>query len=102
MRLQNIHRLSVSHNKSSVKRIDTLPSRLQSEGMTNTPANILVLGGTGKTGSRVARKLTTLGLSVRTAAPNGADARFNWDDPATHSPALADVDRVYLVAPVLR
>jgi uncharacterized protein YbjT (DUF2867 family) len=70
--------------------------------MTNAPFNILVLGGTGKTGSRVARKLTKLGLSVRTAAPNGADVRFDWDDPATHSPALADVDRVYLVAPVLR
>src|SRR5229473_7688242 len=70
--------------------------------MTNAPSNTLVLGGTGKTGSRVAGKLTKLGLSVRTAAPNGADVRFDWDDPATHSPALADVDRVYLLAPVLR
>src|SRR5262245_33565602 len=71
--------------------------------MTNAPSSTLVLGGTGKTGSRVARKLTKLGLlSVRTAAPNGADVRFDWDDPATHSLALADVDRVYLLAPVLR
>src|SRR6266852_6578367 len=70
--------------------------------MTNAPSNTLVLGGTGKTGSRVARKLTKLGLSVRTAARNGADVRFDWDDPATHSPALADADRVYLLAPVLR
>jgi len=61
-----------------------------------------VLAGTGKTGSRVAGKLTKLGLSVRTAARNGADVRFDWDDPATHSPALWDVDRVYLVAPVMR
>src|SRR5882757_10573542 len=70
--------------------------------MTNAPSNTLVLGGTGKTGSRVAAKLTKLGLSVRTAAPTGADVRFDWDDPATHSPALADADRVYLLAPVLR
>src|SRR5258705_6503893 len=70
--------------------------------MANEPSRTLVLGGTGKTGSRVAGKLTKLGLSVRTAAPNGADVRFDWDDPATHSPALADVDRVYLLAPVLR
>jgi uncharacterized protein YbjT (DUF2867 family) len=69
--------------------------------MTNTHSNTLVLAGTGKTGSRVARKLIKLGLSVRTAARNGADVRFDWDDPTTHSPALAD-DRVYLVAPVLR
>jgi uncharacterized protein YbjT (DUF2867 family) len=70
--------------------------------MTNAASNTLVLGGTGKTGSRVAAKLTKLGLSVRTAAPNGADVRFDWDDPTTHSPALAGVDRIYLVAPVLR
>jgi uncharacterized protein YbjT (DUF2867 family) len=62
----------------------------------------LVLAGTGKTGSRVAAKLTKLGLSVRTAARNGADVRFDWDDPTTHSPALEDVDRIYLVAPVMR
>src|SRR5258708_27702790 len=70
--------------------------------MTNQPSNTLVLAGTGKTGSRVAAKLTKLGLSVRTGARNGADVRFDWDDPATHSLALADVARVYLVAPVLR
>ena len=70
--------------------------------MTNAPSNTLVLAGTGKTGSRVAAKLTKLGLSVRTAARNDADVCFDWDDPTTHSPALADVDRVYLVAPVMR
>src|SRR5712691_3198029 len=70
--------------------------------MANEPSRTLVLGGTGKTGSRVAGKLTKLGLSVRTAAPNGADVRFDWDDPATHRPALEGADRVYLVAPVMR
>jgi uncharacterized protein YbjT (DUF2867 family) len=61
-----------------------------------------VLGGTGKTGSRVAANLTKLGLGVRTAARDGADVRFDWDDPTTHRLAVADVDRVYLVAPILR
>ncbi len=70
--------------------------------MANAPSCALVLAGTGKTGSRVAGRLAKLGLSVRTAARNGADVRFDWDDPATHSPALRDVDRVYLVAPVMR
>src|SRR6266702_5471216 len=70
--------------------------------MADPPSRTLVLAGTGKTGSRVAGKLTRLGLSVRTAARNGADVRFDWDDPATHSPALRDADRVYLVAPVMR
>src|ERR1700737_5632966 len=70
--------------------------------MANARSNTLVLAGTGKTGSRVAAQLTKVGLSVRTAARNSADVRFDWDDPTTHSPALADVDRVYLVAPALR
>jgi hypothetical protein len=100
--MQNVHEASVSRKESSVKHIDSLSHRWQDRVMTNAPSNVLVLAGTGKTGSRVAAKLTKLGLSVRTAARNGADVRFEWDDPTTHSPALKDVDRVYLVAPVMR
>jgi uncharacterized protein YbjT (DUF2867 family) len=70
--------------------------------MANSSARPLVLAGTGKTGSRVAAKLAKFGLSVRTAARKGADVRFDWDDQATYRPALQDVDRVYLVAPVMR
>jgi uncharacterized protein YbjT (DUF2867 family) len=70
--------------------------------MTNTSSIALVLASTGKTGSRVAGRLAKLGLSVRTAARNGADVRFDWDDPATHRPALEDAGRIYLVAPVMR
>jgi len=70
--------------------------------MTNTPSDTLVLGGTGKTGSRLGPKLATLGLGVRTAARHGADVRFDWDDAATHRAALRGVDRLYLVAPVMR
>jgi uncharacterized protein YbjT (DUF2867 family) len=54
--------------------------------MTNAPSNTLVLGGTGKTGSRVAAKLTRLGLGVRAAARHGADVRFDWDEPAPPPP----------------
>jgi uncharacterized protein YbjT (DUF2867 family) len=70
--------------------------------MTNPPSNVLVLGGTGKTGSRLAARLAKLGLGVRTAARHGADVHFDWDDPTTHSRALQGTDRVYLVAPVMR
>jgi uncharacterized protein YbjT (DUF2867 family) len=70
--------------------------------MTNGSSTALVLAGTGKTGSRVAAKLAELGLDVRTAARNGADVRFDWDDATTHRPALQGVDRLYLVAPVMR
>src|ERR1700732_3189466 len=70
--------------------------------MTNVSSNTLVLAGTGKTGSRVAAKLAKLGLSVRTAARNGADVRFDWDDATTHPAALQGVDRLYLVPAVMR
>ena len=62
----------------------------------------LILGATGKTGSRVASGLTAAGLAVRRAARSGADVRFDWNEPGTFAPALAGADRVYLVPPVLR
>ncbi len=70
--------------------------------MTNVPLDILVLGATGKTGSRLAAKLAKLGLGVRTAARHGAEVQFDWDDPSTHPPALRGINRLYLVAPVMR
>ena len=70
--------------------------------MTNAPSHALVLAGTGKTGSRLAAKLAKLGLGVRTAARHGAEVHFDWDAPTTHRPALHRIDRVYLVAPVMR
>jgi uncharacterized protein YbjT (DUF2867 family) len=70
----------------------------------NNAANrrVLVLGATGKTGSRVAGKLSALGVSVRTAARGGADIRFDWNNPATFEGALQGVTGVYLVSPVMR
>jgi uncharacterized protein YbjT (DUF2867 family) len=70
--------------------------------MTNETPATLILGGTGRTGSLLADKLTRHGATARTAARRGADVRFDWDDPTTHAPALAGTDRLYLVTPVLR
>jgi uncharacterized protein YbjT (DUF2867 family) len=67
-----------------------------------TNNRILVLGATGKTGSRVARKLTDLGISIRTAARKGADIRFDWNEPSTFAAAVSRVSGVYLVSPVMR
>ncbi|MFJ8435974.1 NAD(P)H-binding protein [Kitasatospora sp. NPDC094019] len=64
--------------------------------MTN---NILVLGGTGTTGRRIARRLTDRGLPVRTAARTGADVRLDLDDPTTWAPALDGVTAAYLLEP---
>jgi uncharacterized protein YbjT (DUF2867 family) len=70
--------------------------------MVTSASLTLVLGATGKTGSRVARRLVARGLPVRTAARSGADARFDWDDPETYAPALRGADRIYLLGPVMR
>jgi uncharacterized protein YbjT (DUF2867 family) len=70
--------------------------------MDNSRQTTLVLGGTGRTGSLVARKLAERGLSARTASRHGADVPFDWDNPATYGPALAGADRIYLVTPVMR
>ena len=70
--------------------------------MPRSRKTVLVLGGTGRTGAVLAELLAERGASVRTAARRGADAPFDWDDPSTHAGALAGVDRLYLVTPVLR
>lgn len=59
----------------------------------------LVLGGTGKTGRRVARRLRAAGVPVRTASRTGADLRFGLGDPATWAPALDGVTAAYLLDP---
>jgi uncharacterized protein YbjT (DUF2867 family) len=64
-------------------------------------STFLVLGGTGKTGRRLARRLTEAGHTVRAASRSG-DVRFDWADPATHDTALAGADGVYVVPPALR
>ncbi len=70
--------------------------------MSNDAFTALILGGTGRSGSLLAGKLTRRGIATRTAARRGADVRFDWGDPSTHADALAGVDRLYLVTPTLR
>ena len=48
----------------------------------------LVLGSTGKTGSRVVADLTNRGLKIRTAARSGADVTFDWNQRDSYAPAL--------------
>jgi uncharacterized protein YbjT (DUF2867 family) len=63
-------------------------------GTTRT-ATTLVLGGTGKTGRRVARRLSARGLPVRIGSRSG-EPPFDWEDRTTWAPALRDVESVYL------
>src|SRR5688500_18022193 len=70
-------------------------------------ATVLVTGGTGNTGRRIAARLGDRGLLARTASRNpeaagpGQHVHFDWHDESTHAAALAGVTRLYLVAPAL-
>jgi uncharacterized protein YbjT (DUF2867 family) len=87
----------------SVKIIEALTFLDQYERMRNTTAQqVLVLGATGKTGSRVAERLSAREVNVRTAARSGADARFDWDNQATWEQTLRGATGLYLVSPILR
>lgn len=57
--------------------------------------NILVLGGTGKTGRKVASKLIALGHNVRIGS-RSASPSFDWDKPETWTTAMQGMDKVYI------
>jgi uncharacterized protein YbjT (DUF2867 family) len=59
------------------------------------PGTTLIIGASGKTGRRVTDRLVGAGLRVRRASRSG-ETRFDWEDEATWSPALAGVDAVYI------
>jgi uncharacterized protein YbjT (DUF2867 family) len=68
--------------------------------MTNTtritdPRPILLTGGTGKSGRRVAERLEALGVPVRIGSRR-ADPPFDWDDPDTWAAALDGTRAVYI------
>ncbi|HZM42437.1 MAG TPA: hypothetical protein VFB94_25145 [Acidimicrobiales bacterium] len=60
----------------------------------------LVLGGTGKTGRRVAARLADRGLPVRIGSRSGQPP-FDWDDQSTWSPALEGARAAYIPYPDL-
>lgn len=55
----------------------------------------LVLGGNGKTGSRVAQRLAARNVPVRIGS-RSASPRFDWDEPATWPAVLEDVAAAYI------
>jgi uncharacterized protein YbjT (DUF2867 family) len=62
---------------------------------TTDPRPILLTGGTGKTGRRVAERLEALRLPVRIGSRR-ADPPFDWDEPSTWAAALDGVRAVYV------
>jgi uncharacterized protein YbjT (DUF2867 family) len=56
---------------------------------------ILITGGSGKTGSRVARRLNALGLPVR-AVSRHSEPRFDWHDDSTWADAVTGSTSAYV------
>lgn len=56
---------------------------------------ILVIGATGKTGSRIAKSLEDKGVHVRRGSRRAA-VPFDWDKPETWGPALAGASAAYV------
>ncbi|NEA36427.1 NAD(P)H-binding protein [Streptomyces sp. SID13031] len=64
---------------------------------TTTP--ILIIGGKGKTGRRVAEQLDARGVPYQLAS-RSSEQRFDWYDETTWSPTVAGIDTAYLAPPV--
>ncbi|GLY48716.1 ergot alkaloid biosynthesis protein [Lentzea sp. NBRC 102530] len=61
--------------------------------------SVLIVGGTGTTGSRLASLLPE--ALVGTRKPVGDNhVRFDWDDPSTFETALDGIERIYLIPPI--
>lgn len=56
---------------------------------------ILVIGATGKTGSRVADRLESMNLPIRRGS-RGASIPFDWEAPETWGPAVEGVAKAYV------
>ena len=67
--------------------------------MTQTPSTrpgtTVLLGGTGRTGRRVAERLARRDVPVRVASRSGTPA-FDWHDRGTWAAQLAGADAAYL------
>jgi len=74
----------------SVLSIPTVSMFRDGGGMTT-----LIIGGTGKTGRRVAERLTALDHPVRIGSRHATPA-FDWTDPATWPGAIAGCDSAYV------
>lgn len=61
----------------------------------NSRGPVLILGGSGKTGRRVAERLQALDVPVRIGS-RSADPSFDWGDPSTWAAALEGASAAYI------
>lgn len=73
----------------------SIPSAAPATTPTSSPGTTVILGGAGKTGRRVERRLRAVGAAVRTASRR-TETPFDWSDPDTYRPALDGASAAYL------
>ena len=56
---------------------------------------ILILGGTGKTGRRIAQKLSQMGKTIRIGS-RSAQPSFDWSNPKGWAAVLEGIEKVYI------
>jgi uncharacterized protein YbjT (DUF2867 family) len=71
-------------------------------GWLNGMNDILITGGTGKTGRRIAQRLRDAGHAVRTASRTHGDVLFDLGEPSTWPPALDGIAAAYLMEPEIQ
>lgn len=77
--------------------MDRIDAPRSNEYMTTTSdiQSAVVIGGTGKTGARVAQRLTAVGIRTRIASRTSG-TRFDWNDQTTWQPAMSGVEAAYV------
>ncbi len=77
--------------------MDRIAAARSNEFMTTTSdiQSAVVIGGTGKTGARVAQRLTAVGIRTRIASRTSG-TRFDWNDQSTWQPAMSGVEAAYV------
>jgi len=68
---------------------------MEMNAMKTSQDRILILGATGKTGSRITQRLQHAGLPVRLGS-RGANPPFDWEDRGTWEATLDGIDAVYI------
>lgn len=81
--------MSQSDNKNVRKFVDAASIKKKEQGP------ILIIGGTGKTGRRVAQRLTNQGLPIRIGSRSGKPS-FDWNIKSSWNSALEGVSAVYI------
>ncbi|MEU2073095.1 NmrA family transcriptional regulator [Streptomyces sp. NPDC013489] len=89
------NRTSNTRNEQGIDEQGIDERRVDGQGESGGHVTVLVTSATGKTGRRVAERLTARGATVRAGSRSGSTP-FDWEAPETWGPALRGADAAYV------